>query len=141
MIHPDQPIKILPRYQRPSPDISSIATTLELGEDVRMAPPSHTEYAQSYPIPSYIYPRGYSPPDARGYARPFAGAGTDQPPPPPPGPQQPAQPPPGPPQQPQQPPQPPASRPPPPPAAGTTRAATWTQAMGPATLPATPRPS
>ncbi|PBK90271.1 hypothetical protein ARMGADRAFT_1083133 [Armillaria gallica] len=112
MTHPDQPIKVLPRYQRPSPDISSIFTTPKPGEDVRMAPPTRVDYAQSYPVPSYIYPRGYGPPDARGYARPFAGAGTDQPPPPPPGPQQPAQPPPGPPQP---PPPPPAGPPPGPP--------------------------
>ncbi|PBK91055.1 hypothetical protein ARMGADRAFT_1082284 [Armillaria gallica] len=106
MIHLEQTIKVLPRYQRPSPDISSVATTPEPGEDIRMAPPVHPVYAQSYPIPSYIYPCGYGPPDARGYARPFAGAGTDQPVPP----QLPQ-----PPVPPQQPNQPPAGPPPPPP--------------------------
>ncbi|PBK79087.1 hypothetical protein ARMGADRAFT_1093471 [Armillaria gallica] len=118
MIHPDRRIKVPTRYQRPSPGISSITTTPEpAGEDIHMAAPTYPVYAQSYPIPSYIYPRGYGPPNARGYARPFAGAGTDQPAPPVPL-QPPAQPP-GPPDPPQQPNQPPAGPlpplPPPPP--------------------------
>ncbi|PBK80943.1 hypothetical protein ARMGADRAFT_1091693 [Armillaria gallica] len=79
MTHPEQRVEVLPRYRCPSPDISSIAMTPEPEEDVQMAPPVRPVYAQSYPIPSYIYPRGYGLPDARGYARPFAGAGTDQP--------------------------------------------------------------
>ncbi|PBK90593.1 hypothetical protein ARMGADRAFT_1082851 [Armillaria gallica] len=90
MIHPEQVIKVLPHYQRPSPGISSITTTPEPEEeDIQMAAPTQ-------PV---------------GYARPFAGAGTDQPPPPHP-PQPPAQPPPRPPQPLQQP---PAGPPPPPP--------------------------
>ncbi|PBK87923.1 hypothetical protein ARMGADRAFT_1085258 [Armillaria gallica] len=115
MIHQEQHVEVPARYQRPLPDISSVTTTPEPMKGLQLPPPACAGHGQSYPTPNYMYPRGYRPPDARGYARPFAGTGTEQLPPQPQGPPPPLLQPPVLPQQLQQPHQPPAGPPPPPP--------------------------
>ncbi|PBK81146.1 hypothetical protein ARMGADRAFT_1091577 [Armillaria gallica] len=79
MIHQEQTVEVPARYRRPSPDISSVATTPEPMADSPSVPPQRAQMptTYAYTVPSYFYPQGYGPPGTQGLARLFAAASVD----------------------------------------------------------------
>ncbi|PBK92249.1 hypothetical protein ARMGADRAFT_1081027 [Armillaria gallica] len=75
MLHQEQRVEVPACYRWPSPDISLIATT---PKPMPSYQPPWSGYVTYEPTYSYIYPRGYGPPDLQSYVRPFTSAGTDQ---------------------------------------------------------------
>ncbi len=82
MIHPDRPIEVPARYQRPQIDLPPLVDTPEPMTDEppvppqRAAVPDYPRWEPGYaPVhPSYRYPRGYGPPGSQGPSRLFAAA-------------------------------------------------------------------